>query len=164
MKILFYDTFDYDKSSFENALKDYPDITIDFLEADLNPMTATLANGYDAVCGFVNSDIKAMTLEILAGFGIKLVLMRCAGFDAVNLDVARDLGMSVLRVPGYSPEAIAEFALGLAATSCAATTASARTTTPSPASSAPPSTARPRASWAPARSALPCARSSPASA
>ena len=92
MKILFYDTFDYDKSSFENALKDYPDITIDFLEADLNPMTATLANGYDAVCGFVNSDIKAMTLEILAGFGIKLVLMRCAGFDAVNLDVARDLG------------------------------------------------------------------------
>lgn len=114
MKILFYDTFDYDKESFENALKDYPELTIDFLEADLNPMTATLANGYDAVCGFVNSDIKAMTLEILAGFDIKLILMRCAGFDAVNLDVARDLGMRVLRVPGYSPEAIAEFALGLA--------------------------------------------------
>ena len=114
MRILFYDTMDYDKKSFEEELKDFTDMEIEFIEADLNPITATLAKGFDAVCGFVNSDIHAMTLEILAGFDIKLVLMRCAGFDAVNLDVARDLGMSVLRVPGYSPEAIAEFALGLA--------------------------------------------------
>lgn len=114
MKILFYDTRDYDRESFESVLKDYPDLEIEFIEADINPITAVLANGYDAVCGFVNSDIKAMTLEILAGFGIKLVLMRSAGFDAVNVDVARDLGITVLRVPGYSPEAIAEHAMGLA--------------------------------------------------
>ena len=114
MRILFYDTMDYDKKSFEEELKDFPDMEIEFIEADLNPITATLAKGFDAVCGFVNSDIHAMTLEILAGFDIKLVLMRCAGFDAVNVDVAKELGISVLRVPGYSPEAIAEHAMGLA--------------------------------------------------
>ncbi len=114
MKILFYDTRDYDKDSFEEQLKDFPDISIDFIEADINPMTATLANGYDAVCGFVNSKINAFALEILAGFGVNLVLMRCAGFDAVNVNVAKDLGITVMRVPGYSPEAIAEHAMGLA--------------------------------------------------
>ncbi|MDJ1121759.1 2-hydroxyacid dehydrogenase [Olsenella sp. YH-ols2217] len=114
MRILFYDTMDYDKKSFEEELKDFTDMEIEFIEADLNPITATLAKGFDAVCGFVNSDIHAMTLEILAGFDIKLVLMRCAGFDAVNVDVAKELGISVLRVPGYSPEAIAEHAMGLA--------------------------------------------------
>ena len=77
-------------------------------------MTAALARGYDAVCAFVNADAGAMTLEILAGFGVKLVLMRCAGFDAVNVPVAKDLGMKVTRVPAYSPQAIAEHAMGLA--------------------------------------------------
>ena len=114
MKILFYDTRDYDQESFEEQLKDYPDISIDFIEADINPMTATLANGYDAVCGFVNSTINAFALEILKGFDVNTVLMRCAGFDAVNIDVAKNLGMHVLRVPGYSPQAIAEHAMGLA--------------------------------------------------
>lgn len=114
MRILFYDTYDYDKASFETALKDFPSLEIDFIEPDLNPLTATLAQGYDAVCAFVNSEIDAMTLEILMGFNINLILMRCAGFDAVNVDAARDMGMCVLRVPSYSPEAIAEYAMGLA--------------------------------------------------
>ncbi|MCI6274770.1 MAG: 2-hydroxyacid dehydrogenase [Coriobacteriaceae bacterium] len=114
MKILFYGTASYDRDSFTKELKDYPDVQIDFIETNLNPMTAALARGYDAVCAFVNSDCGAMTLEILAGFGIKLVLMRCAGFDAVNVAVAKDLGMKVTRVPAYSPEAIAEHAMGLA--------------------------------------------------
>lgn len=114
MKILFFGTASYDKDSFTKELAAYPDIKIDFTETNLTPMTAALARGYDAVCAFVNADCGAMTLEILAGFGVKLVLMRCAGFDAVNVAVAKDLGMKVTRVPAYSPEAIAEHAMGLA--------------------------------------------------
>lgn len=114
MKILFYDTCDYDKNSFDAQLKDFPDVHIDYLEADLIPMTAPLAKGYDAVCAFVNSDISAMTLEVLRGLDVKCVLLRCAGFDNVNLTLARDLGMTILRVPGYSPQAVAEHAMALA--------------------------------------------------
>ena len=114
MKILFYGTASYDKDSFNKELKSYPNIKIDYVETNLTPMTAALARGYDAVCAFVNADAGAMTLEILAGFGVKPVLMRCAGFDAVNVPVAKDLGMKVTRVPAYSPQAIAEHAMGLA--------------------------------------------------
>ena len=114
MKILFYGTASYDKDSFNKELKSYPNIKIDYVETNLTPMTAALARGYDAVCAFVNADAGAMTLEILAGFGVKLVLMRCAGFDAVNVPVAKDIGMKVTRVPANSPQAIAEHAMGLA--------------------------------------------------
>ena len=114
MNILFYGTASYDRASFIRELADYPDIRIDFTETNLTPTTAGLAQGYDAVCAFVNADCGAMTLEILAGFGIRLVLMRCAGFDAVNVDVAKELGITVTNVPAYSPEAIAEHAMGLA--------------------------------------------------
>lgn len=114
MKILFYDTYDYDKNAFEDQLRNFPNIQIDYLEADINPVTATLAKGYDAICAFVNSNLGALTLEILAGLNIKCILMRCAGYDAVNMETAQKLGMTVLRVPGYSPEAIAEHAMGLA--------------------------------------------------
>ncbi len=114
MKILFYGARDYDKDSFNTELKDYPNVKIDYVETNLTPVTASLARGYDAVCAFVNAEANAMTLEILRGFEVKLVLMRCAGFDAVNVPVAKDLGMTVTRVPAYSPEAIAEHAMGLA--------------------------------------------------
>lgn len=114
MKILFYGTAAYDRASFTAELSDYPGITIDFTDTNLTPVTAALARGYDAVCAFVNADAGAMTIEILAGFGIKLLLMRCAGVDAVNIEVAKDLGLHVTRVPAYSPEAIAEHAMGLA--------------------------------------------------
>lgn len=113
MKILFYGTASYDKDSFTKELPDYPDVQIDFIETNLTPMTAALARGYDAVCAFVNADVHAMTLEILSGFGVKLVLMRCAGFDAVDVDMAKSLGIKVTRVPAYSPEAIAEHAMAL---------------------------------------------------
>ena len=114
MKILFYGARDYDKDSFNAEMKDYPNVKIDYVETNLTPVTASLARGYDAVCAFVNAEANAMTLEILRGFEVKLVLMRCAGFDAVNVPVAKDLGMTVTRVPAYSPEAIAEHAMGLA--------------------------------------------------
>ena len=116
MRILFFGTASYDKESFEKELPDYPDLKVDFTETNLTPMTAALARGYDAVCAFVNADVSAMTLEILKGFGVGLVLMRCAGFDAVNVPVASDLGIKVTRVPAYSPEAIAEHAMALGQT------------------------------------------------
>ncbi|MBP3892691.1 MAG: 2-hydroxyacid dehydrogenase [Atopobiaceae bacterium] len=114
MKILFYGTRDYDRDSFTKVLADYPDIEIDFTKTNLTWRTAILAKGYDAVCAFVNANIRdAMTLEILAGFGIKLILMRCAGFDAVNIPMAKHLGIRVCNVPAYSPEAIAEHAMAI---------------------------------------------------
>ena len=114
MKILFYGTRDYDRDSFTKVLADYPDIEIEFTKTNLTWRTAILAKGYDAVCAFVNANIRdAMTLEILAGFGIKLILMRCAGFDAVNIPMAKHLGIRVCNVPAYSPEAIAEHAMAI---------------------------------------------------
>lgn len=112
--ILFYDTKKYDKDSFEKAIKDYEDIHIDYLDADLSLQTTSLAKGYDAVCAFVSSDVSGVILESLAQYGIKLVLMRCAGFNNVDVDKAKELGITVLRVPGYSPEAVAEHAMALA--------------------------------------------------
>lgn len=103
MKILVFGTKSYDRESFEKELADYPDLKVDFTETNLTPLTATLAQGYEAVCAFVNADVSAMTLEVLRGLGVGLVLMRCAGFDAVNVDFAKQVGMRVTRVPAYSP-------------------------------------------------------------
>ena len=114
MKILFYDTKSYDKNSFEKELPNFPDIEIDYLKADLVPKTAPLAEGFDAVCAFVSSDVGADTLQILHDKGIRLVLLRSAGFNNVDLDKARQLGIRIMRVPGYSPEAVAEHAMALA--------------------------------------------------
>lgn len=114
MKILFYDTKSYDKDSFQETLKDFPGMEIEYTKSDLDPRTAALAEGFDAVCGFVSSDVSARTLSILHNKGIGLVLMRCAGFNNVDLDAARQYSIRVMRVPGYSPEAVAEHAMALA--------------------------------------------------
>ncbi len=114
MKILFYDTKSYDKESFEEARGAFPQITIEYTKSDLDPRTAALAEGFDAVCAFVSSDVGAQTLNILHEKGIRLVLLRCAGFNNVDMDKAREYGIRVMRVPGYSPEAVAEHAMTLA--------------------------------------------------
>lgn len=114
MRILFYDTKSYDQTSFQEALKDFPDISVEYTKSDLDQRTAALAEGFDAVCAFVSSDAGAQTLEILHAKGIKLILMRCAGFNNVDLDTAKRYGIRVMRVPGYSPEAVAEHAMALA--------------------------------------------------
>lgn len=116
MKIIFYDSKPYDKDSFTKELENYPDIEVKFLKADLTPNTAELAHGYDAVCAFVSSDICSETVDILHEVGVKLILMRCAGFNNVDLDTTKKYGIRVLRVPGYSPEAVAEHAMALALT------------------------------------------------
>ena len=116
MRILFFDTKTYDRESFNKQLEHYPGITIDYLKADLAPKTAPLAKGYDAVCAFVSSEVGSETMDALHEAGISLVLMRCAGYNNVDLDKAREYGIQVMRVPGYSPEAVAEHAMALALT------------------------------------------------
>ena len=115
MKIIFYGTREYDHYYFDVLAAD-PDYgcEIKFLTANLDVDTATLAKGGDAVCAFVNSDCSAPVLQVLAENGIRLLLMRCAGFNNVDLAAAARLGITVLRVPGYSPEAVAEHAMALA--------------------------------------------------
>ena len=115
MKIIFYGTREYDHYYFDVLAAD-PDYgcEIKFLTANLDVDTATLAKGGDAVCAFVNSDCSAPVLQVLADNGIRLLLMRCAGFNNVDLAAAARLGITVLRVPGYSPEAVAEHAMALA--------------------------------------------------
>lgn len=114
MKILFYDTKNYDRESFQSALGAFPDIAIEYTKSDLDSRTAALAEGFDAVCAFVNSDLGSPTLDILHAKKVSLILMRCAGFNNVDLDTAKKYGMRVMRVPGYSPEAVAEHAMALA--------------------------------------------------
>ncbi|MCI8276236.1 MAG: 2-hydroxyacid dehydrogenase [Lachnospiraceae bacterium] len=114
MNILFYDTKPYDKETFEEQLPKFPGITIDFLKTDISPRTAPLAKGYDAVCAFVSSNLGTATLDVLHECNIRLLLMRCAGFNNIDLETAKKYGMTILRVPGYSPEAVAEHAIALA--------------------------------------------------
>ena len=114
MKILFYDAAAYDVESFEKELNHFPDIEIIYHEVDISPKTESLAQGCDAICAFVNSDLSAPVLEKLAAINIRLVLLRCAGFNNIDLEKANELGITVLRVPGYSPEAVAELAITLA--------------------------------------------------
>lgn len=114
MKILFYDAKKYDIESFTKESVNYPEVSIEYLETDLNPKTALLAKGYDAVCAFVSSDLGTEVVNELADQGIRLILMRCAGFNNIDLQAAKEKDMTILRVPGYSPEAVAEFAMALA--------------------------------------------------
>lgn len=114
MKILFYDTKNYDRDSFQETLANFPGLEIEYTKSDLDPRTATLAEDFDAVCAFVSSDVGAHTIEILHQKGIRLILMRCAGFNNIDMDAAKRYDIRVMRVPGYSPEAVAEHAMALA--------------------------------------------------
>lgn len=114
MKILFYDAASYDIEAFDRELSKFPDIELIYHETDISPRTVSLAQGCDAVCVFVNSDLSATVLERLAAMNIKLILLRCAGFNNVDISRATELGITILRVPGYSPEAVAEHAMTLA--------------------------------------------------
>lgn len=116
MKILFYGTKNYDQQFFDKLLPDYPGIEIKFIEANIHEDTASLAKGYEAICAFVNADLCTQVIEELNRQGVKLILMRCAGYNNVDLETAHKYGMKVLRVPGYSPEAVAEHAMALVLT------------------------------------------------
>ena len=114
MKILFYDATTYDKESFDKELARFEGIEITYQETDISLKTVSLAKDYDAICAFVNSDLSAPVIDKLHEMGISLILLRCAGFNNVDLEKTKEHGMTVLRVPGYSPEAVAELAMTLA--------------------------------------------------
>lgn len=118
MKILFFGAKSYDIKSFDTYLdkEEYKDLDVVYIEPNLTPQTAMLAAGYEAVCAFVNMDLSAETIDILNTCKVKLILMRCAGFNNVDLERAKGYGMTVTRVPSYSPEAVAEHAMALALT------------------------------------------------
>lgn len=112
MKIAFYSTKPYDRIYFEPMSHDYG-IEIRFFEVPCNAETVPLANGYDALCIFVNDYINEAMTEQLAQMGVTTILLRCAGFNNVDIKAAAKNGIHVLRVPSYSPEAVAEFAMAL---------------------------------------------------
>ena len=103
MKILFYGAKPYDVESFDQLLPEYPGLEVKYIEANLVPETAPLAQGYDGVCAFVNADLSGAVIDRLAQCGIKVILMRCAGYNNVDLKAAARHQIPVLRVPGYSP-------------------------------------------------------------
>ena len=114
MKILFYDVQSYDYEPFQKANEKFPEISMHYIETPITPQTVALAKGYDGVCAFVNSDLSEPVLQALHEIGIKLLLLRCAGFNNLDIDAAKKLDITVLRVPAYSPETIAEHAITLA--------------------------------------------------
>ena len=114
MRILFYDTKKYDRDSFEKVTEKYPEIEIEYTDTDINSKTANLAKGFEAICAFVSSDVGKETIDCLSKNGVELVLLRCAGFNNVDLEQAKKKNITVMRVPGYSPEAVAEHAMALA--------------------------------------------------
>jgi D-lactate dehydrogenase len=88
-------------------------VTFEFFEAQLQPQTAALAEGFDAICAFVNDKLDATVLERLRSLAIRMVALRCAGYNNVDLAAAARLGLTIARVPAYSPEAVAEHTAAL---------------------------------------------------
>jgi len=115
MKVAFFDAKEYDRPSFEKYSRG-SGISIKYFETKLNADTAELAAGFDAVCAFVNDVIDAAVIDKLTELGIGTVALRCAGFN--NVDMKHAYGrVHVLRVPAYSPYAVAEHAMALLLTS-----------------------------------------------
>ena len=111
MKLAFFDTKPYDVPGFDACTRD-TDLEIKYFETRLNEDTVSLASGYDAVCVFVNDTVNAAVAEKLYSYGIRLIVLRCAGFN--NVDMAACQGkIRVFRVPAYSPHAVAEHAMAL---------------------------------------------------
>lgn len=112
MKIAIYSTKHYDQKYLEQVNQQYG-FELVFFDFLLSESTAKTAVDCDAVCIFVNDDGSRPVLEELAGLGVRYIALRCAGFNNVDLDAAAELGLQVVRVPAYSPEAVAEHAVGL---------------------------------------------------
>lgn len=108
-KIAFFDAKPYDKEWFDKYNKNYE---IEYFVGRLRPENAKLAEGCKAVCAFVNDVVNAKTIEFLAKEGVEVILMRCAGYNNVDLAAAKGK-LKILRVPAYSPYAVAEHTMGL---------------------------------------------------
>lgn len=112
MKIAFFDTKPYDIASFDK-IKDAANISIKYFETKLSLDTCALAKGAEAVCVFVNDTVNAAVIDKLSELDVKIIALRCAGFNNVDLNRAREKRIAVLHVPAYSPYAVAEHAMAL---------------------------------------------------
>lgn len=112
MRALFFSSQTYDQESFR-AAPAMEGLTLNFQAARLTEATAMLAAGHEIVCAFINDDLSAPVLEHLAAGGTRLIALRSAGYNHIDLKAAKRLGLSVVRVPAYSPHAVAEHAVAL---------------------------------------------------
>lgn len=112
MKITFFSTQPYDKEFF-NRYNDSFGFELDFFETQLNLQTANLIDKADAVCVFVNDLVTETVIEQLALKNVKLIALRCAGFNNVDLEAAKQKNIHVCRVPAYSPQSVAEHAVAM---------------------------------------------------
>lgn len=112
MRVTFFSSKPYDEQYVGNLAKTH-DIECHFYDTRLTPQTAFLAKDSDVICAFVNDKLDAGVFATLAGFGVKHVALRCAGFNNVDIAAAKAQHIRVSRVPAYSPEAVAEHALAL---------------------------------------------------
>ena len=114
MKVAVFSTKGYDRRFLEQANRAGGNRhALTFLEPRLTAVSAPLAGDATAVCAFVNDQLDRATLSILAGTGVRLIALRCAGFNNVDLAAAAELGIAVGRVPAYSPYAVAEHTIAL---------------------------------------------------
>jgi D-lactate dehydrogenase len=112
MRVAFFNTHGFDRQFFDAANVGQRH-ELQYIEARLTPTTSALAHGYPAVCVFVNDQVNAPVLSSLAAGGTRVVALRSAGFNHVDLTKARELGLTVSRVPAYSPYAVAEHTVAL---------------------------------------------------
>lgn len=115
MKLAFFDAKPYDRPSFDE-FAEQNDIKIKYFETKLNEDTAQLAKGCDAVCVFVNDTVNSAVIDCLCELGVKIIALRCAGFNNVDMKYACGK-MRVVHVPAYSPYAVAEHAIAMLLTS-----------------------------------------------
>lgn len=115
MRIAFFDTKPYDLTYFE-PMGEASEIRFKFFETKLNENTVSLAKGCDGVCAFVNDTVNAPVIDALCDMGIRVLALRCAGFNNVDMRHAKGK-LTVVRVPAYSPYAVAEHAMALLLTS-----------------------------------------------
>ena len=112
MNVIFFSSKDYDQQFFSQTNIHY-NFNLRYLEVQLNKNTAILADGYDVVCIFVNDVVDHEVLQALSNQGVRLVALRCAGYNNVDLKAAQALGIKIVRVPAYSPYSVAEHTLAL---------------------------------------------------
>lgn len=110
MKVVFFSTKSYDKEYF-NKFNETHQIT--YFEVPLSKETVSLTEGFDAICAFVNDKIDKETIEKIAENGIKIIVLRCAGYNNIDLEAAKENNIKIFRVPAYSPEAVAEHSIAL---------------------------------------------------
>lgn len=114
MKVAFFDAHNFERTIFLEVLEKLSlDLELDFIETRLTENSLRLAEGYEVVCAFVNDKLTQAVISHLASKGLKLVALRSAGYNQVDLEACKKFGVKVVRVPAYSPHAVAEHALAL---------------------------------------------------